>query len=72
MFWWVHNYDLKKRYSHLAVSRNDNYDLKKKVQSSGGFIITSRKKRFSHLAVSGNGWGGFHELGCFDGFIITT
>ncbi len=47
----------KKRYSRLAVGRNDNYNLKKKVQSSGGFIITSGK-RFSCLAVSGNIWGG--------------
>jgi hypothetical protein len=58
MFWRVPNYDLKKRaYSHLAVGRSDNYNLKKKVQLSGGFIITSRKKRFSRLAVSGNVWG---------------
>jgi hypothetical protein len=41
-------------YSRLALSRTDNYDLKKKVQLSGGFIIMSGKKRLSHLAVSGN------------------
>ena len=60
MFRRVHNYDLKKKtYSRLAFGRNDNYDLKKiKVQSSGGFIITSEKKSFSRLAVSGNVWGG--------------
>ena len=34
-----------------SVSRNDNYNLKKKVLLSGG---------------------GFHKLGCFGGFIITT
>ncbi len=45
MFWRVHNYDLKKKmYSRLAVGWNDNYDPKKKVQSSGRFIITSGKK----------------------------
>ncbi len=59
MSWRVQNYDLKKRYSRLAVGMNDNYDLKKKqVQSSGGFTIMSGKKRFSRLAISGNVWGG--------------
>ncbi len=60
MFWWVHNYDLKKKYSHLAVSRNDNYDPQKKVQSSGGFIVTSGKK----VQPSGRQWewlGVFHK-----------
>ncbi len=38
----------------MAVGRNDNYDLKKKVQSPGGFINTSGKKRLSRLGVSGN------------------
>jgi hypothetical protein len=52
MFRRVHNYDLKK----------DNYDLKKKGQSSGGFIITSGKIRLSHLAISGNVWGGSMSL----------
>jgi hypothetical protein len=62
MFRQVPNYNLKKRYSRLAIGRNDNYDGKKKVQSSGGFIITSTKKRFSRLAVSGNVWGGSTSL----------
>jgi hypothetical protein len=35
---------------------------KKKVQSSGRFIITSGKKRFSRLDVSGNDWGGSTSL----------
>ncbi len=42
----------------MADGRNDNYDLKKKAQSSDGFINTSGKKRLSHLAVSGNVWVG--------------
>ncbi len=57
-------------YSRLAIGRNDNYNLKnKKIQTSGGFIITSGKKAQS----SGRQWewlGGFRELGCFGGFII--
>jgi hypothetical protein len=44
-------------YSRLALGWTDNYDLKKKVQSSGGLIITSKEKRFSRLAVDGNDWG---------------
>jgi hypothetical protein len=69
MFWPVHNYDLKKKtYSHLTFGRNDNYALKKKIQSFGGCIITFGKNKWlSRLAVTGNGWGGFHELGCFGG-----
>ncbi len=72
MFRWVHNYDLKKRSSCL-------WPLV-------GMIIMTWKKRLSHLAgsqihlekkveSSGRQWeclGGFHELGCFSGFIITT
>ncbi len=69
----VHNYDLKKKtYSRLAIGRNDNFDPKKKVQLSGEFIIMSGKIR---VQLSGRQWewlGGFHELGCFGGIIITT
>jgi hypothetical protein len=55
----------------MSSGRNGNYNLKKKVQLSGGFINTSRKK----VESSGRQWeclGGFHELVCFGGFIITT
>ncbi len=41
----------------MAVGRNDNYDPPKKVQSSGGFIITSRKKgSVVWLSVGMVGW----------------
>jgi hypothetical protein len=72
MFWRVHNYDLTKKVQlSVAVGRNDNYDLKKKCTVVWQVHKYVRKKRLSHLAISGN-LGGFHELGRFGRFIITT
>ena len=56
----------------MAVGRNDNYDLKKKDTVVWWVYKYVQKKK---VESSGRQWeclGGFHELGCFGGFITTT